>query len=217
MPGAMERSKLHVEGQDDQHSLVHLLVRHGVDYGTRPWPGEFPTFEAVGGKDALLDGMATAVKVSGGRAIGFVLDADSPIEDRWRAVRDRLSRVGVDAPGAPEPGGFIGHSGAYRSTVGVWLMPDSQSDGKLEDFLQTLIEADDALISHAGSATDDARALGAKFTEPDRIKAMIHAWLAWQEAPGVPYGVAMQAHYFQHDSDLANRFVAWFKRLYGIA
>lgn len=217
MPASMERSSLHVEGPDDLHSVVHLLIRHGIDYDCKPWPPALPRLKPVGSVERLLDGIETAIELSTGRAIGFVLDADSPLLGRWQSVRDRLLRVKVDAPKEPPPEGFIGHSSTYRSTVGVWLMPDNQHDGKLETFLSTLIDEQDALIDHATEATNTARELGARFSEADHIKATIHAWLAWQEEPGRPYGTAIRARYFRHDSPAAVAFVAWFKRLYGIA
>jgi hypothetical protein len=95
-------------------------------------------------------------------------------------------------------------------------MPDNQRDGKLENFLAELIAADDPLIGHAQKATAEARGLGATFSVPDVIKAEVHSWLAWQDEPGKPYGQAMMARYFQHDAAVAARFVAWFRRLYGL-
>ena len=216
MPGSMERSSLHVEGDDDQHSMVHLLIRHGIDYDSKPWPPAFPEFKPIGNIDGLLDGMETAVRLSTGRVIGFVLDADSPLLARWQAVCDRLRRAAVDTPKQPLPEGFIGHSSTYRSTVGVWLMPDNQHDGKLETLLKTLIDEHDGLIDHATEATNIATELGAEFPDVDHIKAVLHTWLAWQQEPGRPYGTAIRAKYFRHDSPAAVAFVAWFKRLYGI-
>lgn len=217
MPETLERSKLHVEGSDDLHCVVHLLIRHGVSYDTQPWPNDLPKIEEKKGIEKLLDGIETAVKVSTGRIIGFLLDADTPLADRWMAVRERLRSVNVqNVPGAPPVGGFIGHSTKYKSRVGVWLMPDNQQDGKLEDFLRGLVDESHPLIGHAETSTDAAKALGATFTAADRIKAIIHAWLAWQEEPGLPYGTAMKARYFLHDTANARQFVEWFKCLYEI-
>lgn len=216
MPGSMERSRMHVEGPDDQHSIVHLLRHHGVDYDPKPWPPEFPEFHQTGGVRELLEGMEIGVQLSTRRTIGFVLDADSPLQERWQAVRNRLKAVGVPAPQEPPPEGFIGKSDTYRSGVGVWVMPDNQHDGKLETFLETLIREHDVLIEHAREGTDVAKQLGAEFADSDRLKATIHAWLAWQEDPGVPYGTAIRAKYFRHDSAVAGVFVAWFKQLFGI-
>lgn len=161
--------------------------------------------------------MPTAVQLSTGRAVGFVLDADSPLASRWAAVRHQLQSVGVELSSECPPEGFVGESPKYKSTVGVWLMPDNQHDGTLETFLRALISDQDPLIEHAESATGRAMQLGAEFAPADRLKVVVHTWLAWQEEPGRPYGTAIRAKYFTHDHEVAARFVEWFRRLYGIA
>lgn len=213
---AEERSSLHVEGDDDFNSIIHLLIRNGINYDKTPWPRLFPKVEKIGGVEKILDGIETAVSVSSGRSIGFVLDADTPLASRWQAVRDRLKRVEVKSPTEPPQSGFIGVSDKFKSRVGVWLMPDNQHDGKLEHFLQTLIDENDNLIGHAQVSSAAAREVhGAKFSETDLIKAVIHAWLAWQEEPGKPYGTAIRSRYFRrHDSQAAQTFVQWFRDLY---
>ena len=216
MAGSMALSALHVEGPDDKHSLIHLLIRHGIDYDQKPWPAEFPEFKQVGGVTKLLEGMEDAIKASAGRAIGFVLDAETPLSSRWQAVRDKLEAAGLTVPQDPPGTGFVAET-PKDARVGVWLMPDNQREGSLEDFLRDLVSHEDPLINHAEAATDTAKTdFGASFRPQYRSKAVLHAWLAWQEEPGKPYGVAMQARYFDHDAQVAEAFVAWFKRLYRI-
>ena len=109
----------------------------------------------------------------------------------------------------------MGKSQAYRTRVGVWLMPDNQRIGTLEDFLRTLVEDADSLLPHAQESTTQAKKThGADFRDMDEQKAVLHAWLAWQEVPGLPYGTAIRARYFRQDSPVAERFVAWFRRLF---
>ena len=221
MAGALSaRPELHVEGRDDQHSLVALLKRHGIAYAD-PFersPPDLPEFKPAGSLEKLLKGMVTTIKASTGRAVGFLLDADAPLIDRWRAVRHWLEATGViGLPETPPAEGFIGISSRFTTRVGVWLMPDNQRDGKLEDFLRDLIDEHDRLIGHAESSTDAAKDLGSLFSDPDRIKAIIHTWLAWQVEPGKRFGIAMNAGWFRHDTETAQRFVRWFKTLYAIA
>lgn len=220
MAATGKRRLLHVEGSDDRHALVHLLIRHGVPYDPDKFensPKELPKFDEIGSVDALIAGIEAAVKLNANRSVGFVLDADASLLNHWRRVYDRLKKVEVSPlPEHPPIDGFIGVSTRFKTKVGVWLMPDNEHDGKLEDFLRTLIDEGDPLIEHAQDSTDQAKALGAKFSEPDTIKAVIHSWLAWQEEPGKPFGVAIKARYFQHNSPAADRFVAWFKKLYGL-
>ena len=206
------------------HAIRHLLIRHGIDYDQALWPSWFPSIEAVGGgKDAILSGktVETAVSLSSGRAVGFVLDADASVRNRWRAMSNRLRRAGVAPPPAIPEDGFVGESGEYRARVGVWLMPDNrqegaQGEGTLERFLETLVEEADPLLPYAQEATARAKAAhGASYPDHDVKKAVLHAWLAWQEEPGLPYGTAIRAQYFRHDSPVAGNFVDWFCRLFG--
>jgi len=216
MPGSLERPEIAVEGQDDEHVIKHLLRRYEVDFDRAPQLVALPRFTQARSVESLTQSITLKVKLSNNRSVGFVLDADEPLANRWASVRDRLKQVGVATPAEAPPEGFIGYSDEYRARVGVWLMPDNQHDGNLETFLRELIEDRDHLIGHAETATAEAKTRGAVFSDGDRPKAILHTWLAWQERPGVPYGTAIRAKYFRHDSPAAEAFVAWFKCLYGI-
>jgi len=94
-------------------------------------------------------------------------------------------------------------------------MPDNAMDeGRLEDLVQTLVPDGDILFDLARTATADARKKGAQFPEQYIKKAELHCWLAWQEKPGAPFGVALKAKFLNHDSEVANKFVAWFRNLF---
>lgn len=120
MPAPSSRSRLHVEGTDDSHALRHLLIRHGMDYDQNPWPAELPRIEDIGGKSEVLEGVETAVRLSNGQSVGFVLDANSSIQNSWKAVSSRLREVGMEVPNAIPPGGFVGEAEDYGARVGVW-------------------------------------------------------------------------------------------------
>ena len=109
--------------------------------------------------------METAVALSSGRSIGFVLDADSSLENRWAAVSSRLRRSGVDAPSEAPPGGFVGETSQYRARAGAWVMPDNRRDGTLERFLEDLVRKNDKLLPHAKASTRGVKDLGARFPE----------------------------------------------------
>lgn len=215
MSGTLEIPELHVEGGDDIHTIIHLLRRHSVnmDDGVRPI-----VIVPAKNVDQLLENVPRAIKAATSRPVGFVVDIDVPIMDRWAQVRNRLREAQVDAPDQCPPSGFIGRRRGYPSDVGVWLMPDCTTDrGKLEDLLTTLIPNDNKLWPHARTSTDEAKKIGAAFGDADRDKASIHAWLAWQKEPGLPFGTAIKAKFFNDDSPQALAFLRWLKRLYGIA
>ena len=212
-----EASILRVEGKDDTHAIGHLLLRHCIDCKRIPVEIKSPDDngnQTTSGKDALLKGMPTEVKSSTGRSVGFVLDADQDAGDRWAAVCDRLKGVGLTLPDQIPQEGFVGKASTVQARVGVWLMPDNRRSGALEEFLQDLVHSSDPLLPIAERSTHDARNQGARFPDAAQLKAVLHAWLAWQERPGVPYGTAIRARYFAHDSPAALTFVEWFKRVF---
>ena len=215
---AQQRSSLRVEGGDDLHAILHLLIRSGIDYDQQPW---VPSIEAVKyGKTGVLDNVKRLVRASSNGRIGFVLDADDSVENTWRAMSARLRAVGVEVEDLIPREGFVGESGEYQARVGVWLMPDNQQggvrgEGTLERFLETLVQEADPLLPYAREATSRAKTdHGASYSDGDVRKAVLHAWLAWQQEPGLPYGTAIKARYFRHDSPVAESFVAWFRRMF---
>ena len=82
------------------------------------------------------------------------------------------------------------------------------------EFLQDLVNSEDSLLPIAERSTHHAKTQGARFPASAQRKAVLHAWLAWQEKPGLPYGSAIRARYFSHDSAAALSFVEWFKRVF---
>ena len=209
-----ERSILRVEGRDDKFVIENLLRRHGVDFAhVEIKPTE--EGEGTGGKDRLLQGMKTAVTTRTGHSVGFVLDADAYPEYRWKAVRQRLDDIDLVLPEEIPDGGFVGDTLAYQVRVGVWLMPDNQRSGALEELLMDLVADEDRqLLLLARAATRGALWLGAAFGKARRRKAVLHAWLAWQRRPGLPYGMAITARYLGHDSPATLGFVEWFQRVF---
>ena len=209
-----ERPTLRVEGKDDKFVIERLLSRHGINPRVVDIKWSEKGEEGTGGASTLLNGMRLAVTTSTGKAVGFVLDADLAAQNRWRGVRTRLDNVGLVLPDQIPVGGFVGEAVVFQARVGVWLMPDNRRSGALEAFLQGLVNDEDALLQLAETSTTSAAERGAAFPDVQRPKALLHTWLAWQQQPGLPYGLAITAHYFRHDSPTALAFVTWFRRLF---
>ena len=208
MPGS--HWTLYVEGKDDENALAHLLVRHGFPWSIRE------NVVASGDREKVLRAIRVSVPAGTGKSLGFVLDANGDPGGTWQSVVSRLASVGVQVPRAIPASGFVGESKEFAARVGVWIMPDNQRSGALEDFLKDLIRQGDRLIAHAEDSTGEARMRGARFGESSTKKAVLHAWLAWQKTPGLPYGSAIRARYLRIDSEAARQFVAWFGHLIGV-
>ena len=202
--------RLLVEGRDDEHCVLQLMKRHDVDWDNAG--AVLPRVHDCGGFDPLRASLSVSAKSYG--RLGVMVDANADICRRWNDVKRELHKVGVALPDQPAPGGVIipGLQSGWR--VGVWLMPDNQNRGQLEDFLGRLVPSDDSCWTHACEATRRAKELGARFPEKVFCKANIHTWLAWQESPGLPFGMAITARYFGVDSAEALAFADWFKRLF---
>lgn len=65
--------------------------------------------------------------------------------------------------------------------VGVWLMPDNQSRGMLEDFAGQLVPPEDELWDKAKLNVDEI--VNPRFPEEHTAKAYIYTWLGWQKEP----------------------------------
>ncbi|HEY3285260.1 MAG TPA: DUF3226 domain-containing protein [Armatimonadota bacterium] len=203
------RRVLLLEGRDDLMVVENLRKSHGMP----------ETFSLVdqGGIEPLLEGLPALVGPgSGNTHVGVLVDADTHLERRWQAVRDILKRAGyTDLPQVPVQDGSI-HTPPDRSqpTVGVWLMPNNQLPGMLEDFVAMLVPQDDALWPRALAAVEAIPEEHRRFAAAHTAKARIHTWLAWQERPGTPMGAAINQRYLASGCPEANSFVGWLRRLF---
>ena len=201
-----------LEGNSDKQVIENLCTRHGL---------ATPQIEFPGGINQLLEGIPDRINAPGLEVLGIVVDADTNREARWQALRDRLqdrSKLAelayLNFPLAPPPDGWISAS-EHQPRVGIWLMPDNQRAGILEDFVADMISDTDALLQKARAVLLELEADGIhRYTETNRPKALIYTWLAWQREPGRPMGQAVAHQDVPSDVPLARAFVAWLRRLF---
>ncbi len=195
-----------VEGQDDKYVVRHLwaateaVARFGI--------------EDKGGVGKLLESIPVEIKAPGRKAVGILADANRDRNARWQAIAERLRRVNVVLPDSACPDGIIiqEKNEVGRPRVGVWLLPDNESPGELEDFIANMIPPNDVVWPLSRKYIQG-------IPEPRRFKgkvrkAEVHAWLATLEKPR-PMGLAIKARDLDVKSDLCMRFVAWLRRLFG--
>jgi hypothetical protein len=198
-----------VEGPDDEHVVKALCGRRSV--------GVLDGIYPLGGKDALLEALPVRIKESDIQSLGVMIDADSDLRSRWQAVRDRLLQAGYShVPASPAADGTVLNPPANTllPRVGIWVMPDNNAAGILEDFLQFLVPAQSALFRHVDQSVATIPEDEVRFSPLDRPKALIHTWLSWQDEPGKPLGQAITARYLDAEVPEADSFVAWLKRLF---
>lgn len=197
-----------VEGRDDE-AVIGVLLRHRGITNVQ--------IEQKGGKNNILqEGLLLAQLARPDlNALDIMLDADDNLAGHWQSLCTILAKAsyGYILPKDPDPNGTIlKFTNPNGVPVGIWLMPNNQTSGKLEDFLAQLVPHGDLLWSYADTTIQ--RLPEQRFRATDRSKAHIHTWLAWQAEPGKPLGQAMTARYLTVGQPAADQFVFWIRQLF---
>ena len=194
------------EGKNDCFVIAFLCSVHDV-------PENFGLYDS--GSDAMALKRLSAL-IAGSeplKVIGIVLDADNPnMQSKWFSVKNRLVKLGYEMPDSPIQNGTI-VNGDNLPRVGLWLMPNNNVDGMLEDFCRTL--ASDSAIDFAQACALEAKDKGySSFKDVHLSKSTIHIFLAWQDEPGMPLGQAITSKTLDATQPSALQFISFLKRLF---
>ncbi len=213
-----------VEGRNDQYVLRSLLRQHGVACaipGRERCDVEAIIIDQKNGIRGLLDALRVVLDDGDLERLAIVVDADTDLDARWDALRNIFLRFGgADLPDRPASNGtLITLEQPYRTLpVGVWIMPDNQIPGILENFVSFLIPDIDTLLwLRAKECVAGIPEEQRHFSPVDVPKAQLHTWLAWQAEPGQPLGLAITAKYLNVGAPYALNLVRWVKRVFGIS
>ncbi len=196
----MENRILAVEGNDDKHFIWQLLEIHKVE--------ECFKVNDKNGVDEILKQLKTLIKACD--RLGILIDADLDLQERWNKVRIKAYALGFTLPENPQIGGYCTENEEGKK-FGVWLMPNNIIPGMLEDFLKDIVPVDDETLPHVQKFIDDMPYVKGRFAEKHKSKALIRTYLAVQEEPGLPFGTAIKAKYFNVDGEEVKRIVEWIK------
>lgn len=197
-----------------------LLVEGGGDVAVaeqlwrRQHDGDDPPFEIepAGGIDHLLERVEVEIDVPGRTHIGFVVDADDDPDERWLDLKGRLRLADITVGDLSRDGVRVTRT-APRS-VGIWIMPDNEHAGELEDFIREMIPNNsDQLWPLAESYITQVIRTEQRFRSGKRLRAEIHAWLAVQNEPSLP-GFAIREEILSVTGDLARRYGKWMERVF---
>jgi hypothetical protein len=197
--------KLLVEGNDDQHVIMALCEKYNV----------FENFDVIDctGINTVEEQIPVFFKKSEIETIGIIIDADENLQMRWERLKNILSANGCNMPQIlPETGLILADN---SPKTGVWIMPDNNSNGMLEDFISFLIPHEDELLPvvHSTLNNIESRQLN-KYSAIHKSKAVIHTWLAWQENPGTPMGLSITKRYLSANDATCRVFIQWLEALF---
>ena len=186
-----------VEGFTDKHVVRHICRQN-----------ELPCFpiEEKQGVHVLLEDIGPEIKAPDREVVAFVLDANGDIKKQWCSVYNELKKAGVTPPKKPASAGVIV---AGQPRVGVWLMPDNESLGELEDFVQTMIPEGDPVWPLSKQYIADIPEEHKKFKLQKTSKAEVYAWIATRKKP------AIGTRDLDTSGDLCLRFSTWIRKLFG--
>lgn len=198
--------KLLVEGNDDQHVVWALCEQFKVD----------ETFDVIDceGIEKLLDQIPVRFKQSNVDTIGIIIDADSDLLIRWNNLKVLLNAQGFVLPDdIPKSGLIVFETG--RISIGIWIMPNNDLNGMLEDFMAFLVPSDDNLLPIIKENLNviEKKQLN-KYKSIHKSKAIIHSWLSVQEDPGTPMGLSITKRYLTTEEGICLNFVSWMKGLF---
>ena len=198
--------KLLVEGNDDQHVIWALCEKFNL-------PENFDIIDCEG-IDNLYAQVPVRFKQSGIETIGIIIDADTHIKNRWNTIRNLLIEQRFSIPDNLSKKGLIIENDA-NIRVGVWIMPNSDVDGMLEDFISFLVPQDDQLLPIVNSTLQNIEEQKLnKYSLAHKSKAVIHTWLSWQEDPGTPMGLGITKRYLTTDEATCSRLINWLTELF---
>lgn len=196
-----------VEGKNDCHVVLALCKFHNV-------PEVFGIHECENDEGVLRRLNALIPSPEPPKTIGVILDADNPnVLSRWRQIKAKINDHGYRFPDKPDQEGTILQGNSDKPTVGIWLMPNNQDPGMLEDFLLDMADSD--AISIANNCIENAqKAQVTYFKAQHYSKALVHTYLAWQDEPGKPLGQSITSHVLQPQTEIAQLFVNWLIKLF---
>ena len=194
-----------VEGVDDKHVVRHICGRQR----------DMPDFciRETDGFSNLAAAISPEIKAPGRTALGIVVDANDDLSARWQTIGDHMRRAEVNPPTRTAPAGTLVEG---RPRVGIWLMPDNQSTGELEDFIERLMPDGDPVWPRARSYIEDIPAADRRFATGKILRARIHAWLATRAEPR-KMGAAIGFGDLNATAPLAGQFVDWLRRLFDVS
>jgi hypothetical protein len=199
--------KLLVEGSDDLNVILHLCRTNNININ----------FDLIdcGGIKNLFDQVPIRLKQPDIETIGIIIDADENINGRWQRLSALLTTAGFQLPANMSNAGLIISHPNTEVRIGIWIMPDNSVNGILEDFIRFLVPADDNLLPIANETLlEIERNNHNRYAMIHKPKALIHTWLAWQEEPGVPMGLAITKRYLNTAEEVCQRLIGWLRETF---
>lgn len=226
----MSKNKLFVEGNDDlifHQAFCKVIQQSQIE--VKEIKVSTPKSSGINTRDgwrSLIDGLPLIFKQlkSGDiERVGIILDADFKPDNsggviaRYLKVIEQLTIFGYVTSKEPDFGkGDIFKHPDGLPDFGLWIMPNHQDDGMLENFIENIISStadQQSLLNHADKAIKELP-ITLFNSKLHSIKAKISTWRAWQKTPGLYLDEALDNGILDTDAQLALAFRAWLENVF---
>jgi len=198
------------EGDNDCHVIVSICQKYGIN--------ESFGFYSCGSDDQCIKALRAKLYSSDiPDKLAIVIDADNPsLDAKWNSIKSILSDYMDDVPDIPDENGCVLELNKNLSKpirLGVWFMPNNRIDGMLEDFCIEL--APEESIQLATEYIDKCIQNELwNCARTHRSKSIIHAFLAVQDEPGNPLGLALTKNNLNINHESVLVFRDWLNRVF---
>ncbi|MBX3102495.1 MAG: hypothetical protein KF690_08310 [Bacteroidetes bacterium] len=204
-----------VEGNSEKHVLYTICEKYEI-------PEVFDV-EVAGNNEKARSKFIAEIAGSKYKKVGVVLDNELD-QHVWDSFSTGLTRY-AEFYEEPFPSSPLGEALIIRSNrknltyddFGIWMMPDNHSKGTLENFLIQMKTGHDLLLDFSEKtlvALEEQKPRIHLYKPVHRNKALVHTYLAWQENPGSPYGLAFKQGAFDLNHHNVKALADWLHRLF---
>lgn len=143
--------------------------------------------------------------------IGIILDADNNVDARYQKIKDRVKDF-YKLPQSMPKNGLV-HIQKTQPKLGIWIMPNNQDKGALEEFyLKLATGIDTHFISEIIKQAKDKSLTS--FKPQHENKAIMHTYFAWQDKPNTPLYSAINQIALNNNKGIAKAFKGWLIKLF---
>ncbi len=198
------KSVLLLEGSDDCNIISKFCEGNTIraDFG----------FCNCGGDNQVLHKLNALLKKSDPpEVIGVILDADQNIDERYQEIKAKVADFYNLPKNMPKDG--LVHLEKGWPKLGIWIMPNNQDNGALEEFyLELATDIDTAFIDNTIQEAEKKELTS--FKSQHRKKAIMHTYFAWQDTPGMPLHAAINKIVLDNNAEIAHVFKGWLISLF---
>ncbi len=210
-----------VEGRSDEDFYNEICGKKGLNINIKVAPPK-GLGGAFNNKEGVFNFLPTLLdQLADGRVerLAVVVDADYKSEHGlgYQRTFDRVAGIvggyGFTPVRRQNITGTLFKSADGFHDLGLWVMPNNQNDGMLEDWIKSGIAvAEHDLMKNAESAT--AGLEKPRFKPIHRTKADVATWLAWQATPGRGLGSAINSDLLDLQSAQYMQFASWLSHVF---